>query len=318
MDKQSFYKELSGRLEVLGVDKEHIDRHLKQFDGFFDGKNDEEVEKEIEKLGDLDRVAARIKRMTDKIISAEKEEAKSASAAVADVPASTEKEADVVAEAPQKAPARKRAKVLDELNQLPDKKAPSTDFDDGVSAVTPDKIASSLDTAERNASIDAVGKKRGNDDVAFLDEVATVAPDDETIEKNRRKFWIIFAAVSPITLAALALLAGLFAFAFFMIAILIILSVAALVAITACGTLISVFGVIFGAAQIISSMPIGLYEIGLSIMIGSVAMFAGILVYNFAVRLMPLAARWLLVFMRFLIKKIRQLFVYLKKECIGL
>mgnify|MGYP000688562030 FL=1 len=67
MDKQTFYAQLAGKLTELGVGEEYINRHLTQFDGYFSDKSDEEVSEEIAKLGSIDRVAARIKRITDKI-----------------------------------------------------------------------------------------------------------------------------------------------------------------------------------------------------------------------------------------------------------
>lgn len=148
--------------------------------------------------------------------------------------------------------------------------------------------------------------------------VGYTAPDPETLKRNTQKFRIIFAATLPLTLAVLLAIAFLFGAAFFAIAVLIIAAVGLLVAMTAAGTLASVFGLIFGVAQMISSMPIGLYECGLSIIIGSSVLFCGILVYNFAVRLMPYAAKWLLVFAKFVVKKLKELYIYLKKECIGI
>ena len=71
MDKQTFYAQLAGKLTELGVGEEYINRHLTQFDGYFSDKSDEEVSEEIAKLGSIDRVAARIKRITDKMISDE-------------------------------------------------------------------------------------------------------------------------------------------------------------------------------------------------------------------------------------------------------
>ena len=33
---------------------------------------------------------------------------------------------------------------------------------------------------------------------------------------------------------------------------------------------------------------------------------------------MPYAAKWLLVFAKFVVKKLKELYIYLKKECIGI
>ena len=44
MDKQTFYAELTERLLNVGLSNEFIERHLTQFDSYFKGKNDDEVE----------------------------------------------------------------------------------------------------------------------------------------------------------------------------------------------------------------------------------------------------------------------------------
>lgn len=305
MDKQTFYAELSDRLVRLDVGRDYIERHFKQFDGYFQGKSEEEIAHEIEKLGDLDRVAARIKRMTDKIRT---EEA-------------------VAKETKEKSQIEKGMSV--------DRIPPAVDVESDSQAATEVTVEEEQDVfvkkasgkpigqppvsvAENDNSALASGKKRGSHDDSYLNRITEAVPDEETIRKNRTKFWVLFALTLPITAAILAATGAVFAFVFFIIAVLIIASVAALVAVTAAGTLISLFGLIFGAAQMLSAVPIGLYECGLAIMIGSAAMFVGILIYNFAVRLLPFAARWLLIFMRFVFKKYRQLFVFLKREVIGL
>ena len=105
---------------------------------------------------------------------------------------------------------------------------------------------------------------------------------------------------------------------FFGVAIVILISIGTLIFVTAAGTLVSVFGLIFGVSQMINNVPVGLYECGVAIMIGAFALAIGILVYNFAVRFMPLVAKWLIQFVKYVIRKYRELYVNLKKECIGL
>lgn len=314
MDKLTFYAELSERLAKLEVSRDYIERHLKQFDVYFAGKTDDEVASEIAKLGDLDRVATRIKRMTDKMINTEakaQEESRS----------EHEIENRATADAPQASESMSPSSNVDAT--------PENASDDDVIVVknkVTKKRAQKNETDPNHEEIQAIpmpeahGTRRGSDLplVNEEEELVSVTVDEETLRRNRRKFWVIFAVTLPITLAVLAATALAFAFTFFLIAVLIILSVGGLVAITAIGTLVSVLGMIFGVAQMLSSLPIGLYECGIAIVAGSLAMFVGILVYNFAVRLMPFAAKWLLVLGKFVIRKYKELFVYLKKECIGL
>ncbi len=305
MDKQTFYNELSDRLLKLGLSREYIERHLAQFDSYFDGKNDDEISKEIAKLGDLDKVAARIKRMTEKAIIEAQEE----NEAMND---QQHNEAVII----------NRTEDIDN----DDIGAVSVSFDEEnlsdddmhvfESSVHNEQI---IDSANEPSGLEPHGTKRGVTIKTDNQSSITSAPiDPSVIEKNRRKFWLIFAATLPITVALIAATAAAFGFVFFLIAVVMLIAIGALIAVTAAGTLVSVFGLIFGASQMLSNVPVGLYECGVAIMIGAVAIAVGILVYNFAVRLMPLAAKLLLSFAHYVARKYRELYVYLKKECIGL
>lgn len=309
MDKQTFYKELTSRLTSLDLSPEYIERHINQFEGYFKGKTDEQIEAEIAKLGDLDRVAARIKRMTDKVIAEAQAE-------------------QIRKEAEENEAVANRSST--ELNQeyVPAEEAvndyPSSEKNDEdvqiAGEISIDQEISNEGGTESH-QVETHGTKRGSAFPTVKTHENTVrnAPiDPEQIEKNRKKFWIIFAATLPISITILAATAAAFALAFFAIAMLILIATGGVVAITAGGTAVTLFGLIFGVSQMITSLPIGLYECGIAINIGAVSLFAGILVYNFAVRLMPYAAKWLFVFMKYVFRKYRELFVYLKKECIGL
>ncbi len=308
MDKQTFYAELTERLLNVGLSREYIERHLAQFDGYFKGKSDAEIEAEIEKLGDLDKVAARIKRMTEKAISDAKEEleSKDAAAAAAAEPVIINRDEDEI-----------------EADSSIENSSVEADFGVDDDVVVFEGAEDHEPQADESIGEDAGevhGTKRGHIVPVEGDDTSiTSAPiDSEIIEKNRRKFWIIFAATLPITLAILAGTAFCFGLMFFALAIVVLMSIGALIFVTAAGTLVSVFGLIFGVSQMISSVPIGLYECGVSIMIGAFALAIGILVYNFAVRFMPIVAKWLLKFVRYVIRKYRELYIHLKKECIGL
>ncbi len=304
MDKQTFYAELTERLLKLGLSHEYIDRHLAQFDAYFKGKSDEEIATEIAKLGDLDKVAARIKRMTEKVINEAKAENEAKQ---------KEQEASQIVN-------REVDEIKPVINISSEPKNAEEQSDDDVHVfVKNEENELSFDEPEINSDSEPHGTKRG--EIASVENNASVtsAPiDPAVIEQNRRKFWIIFAATLPITLAVLAATAFGFGIMFFAVAVIILISIGGLIFVTAVGTLVSVFGLIFGVSQMISSLPVGLYECGVAIMIGAVAMAIGILVYNFAVRFMPWIAKLLMVFVRYVARKYRELYIYLKKECIGL
>ena len=134
---------------------------------------------------------------------------------------------------------------------------------------------------------------------------------------NALLFWVLFAVTLPLTAALALAVCALFAAAFFAGAALIIASIGVLIALVAGGTGLSLFGIVYGITQLFSSVPEGLYELGLGIIIGGCAMFIGILVYNFAIRLLPFALKYLFVFFRFVVRQAKRLFIFIKKECVG-
>lgn len=293
MDKQTFYSELTARLTTLGIASEFISRHISQFETYFNGKSDSEVEAEIAKLGDLDKVAARIKRMTEKIIAEAEAEQASNKNSVSDENKS------------QKNYPSKNTDGYDDSNDVRIASASSEMSDIDYSEFEPKSEEKHIFSQSKPVNVTS-------------NSIKNAPIDPETLEKNRRKFWLLFALTLPITAIVLAITGAAFALTFFIIAVAILISVGVLILITAGGTVISVLGLIFGVSQMMSNLPVGLYESGIAICVGSIALFVGILVYNFAVRLMPFTAKWLLIFMKFIGRKYRELYIYLKKECIGI
>lgn len=309
MDKQTFYTQLSEKLSELGVSDEYIARHLRQFDSIFSEINDEEIEEKIAQLGSIEHVAARIKRMTDKMISNDEQKKENG-----------DKDINVSSEEPlsNNQPSEDREKI-----------ANTEKFACDITNNQMSNTISGLKKVDNNEKppvntepeADFMEESFLNPEIENVDsQISSLSPppDEETERKNTIKFWLIFALTLPISLSLVFAIVFVFATAFFSIAMLIIVAVALLVAITAVATVTSVFGLIFGVAQALSCLPIGLYECGLSVIIGSLAMFVGILVYNFAVRLMPYAAKWLKIFAKYVYKKLKALYIYLKKECIGI
>ena len=90
-------------------------------------------------------------------------------------------------------------------------------------------------------------------------------------------------------------------------------AVGALVVLVGGGAAVSLVGIIYGVTQLFVSVPVGLYEIGIGVIVAGGVMFAGILVYNFAVRLVPFVMKlWWKLFMYVLVK-LKWLFDFLRK-----
>lgn len=290
MDKKTFYSELTVRLNNLGMRPEYIDKHIAQFDKYFADKTSEQVSEEIESLGDLDVVAAKIKRATDKMLLAE-----SGIPTDDDVKIHTEVNEPIREEEP-----------------APDNFATESVSEETDDMYRPVQIREDIpDEFEEEKPI----KVKGDTPSKHL-KAANI--DDEELKERLLWFRVAFFCCIPVMLAVILATALFFGAIYFVIALIIIGAVALLAGITVAGAGISVFGIILGIVRLMSCMPIGLYECGLSIMIGSAALFAGILVYNFAVRLMPWIGSMLLKFIKFVFKKYRMFYIYIKKECLKL
>lgn len=101
-------------------------------------------------------------------------------------------------------------------------------------------------------------------------------------------FWATLIIALPfIFLLALIALALYVAF-WIVLALLMIVLITALIGFVGVGVAISFVGIVYGVLQIIKGMvPVGLFEIGLGVVVGAIVLFVSILIYNFAVRLIP-------------------------------
>lgn len=128
-------------------------------------------------------------------------------------------------------------------------------------------------------------------------------------------FWVLLVATLPLTLPIALTILGLFLAAALSLAVIIVGLFAALVTVIAGGSVIALIGIIYGITQTGVSMPVGVYEIGLGIAAAGVTMLAGVLIYNAAVRFIPFVLRWLGVFFMFTVRRAREFFYYVRREC---
>ncbi len=142
-------------------------------------------------------------------------------------------------------------------------------------------------------------------------------PEDEKPATSRGKliFWVGLILTLPLSIGLLSGIAGAFAGLFIALIALIVGCVAGLVAFVAAGAGVSLVGIIFGITQLFSFVAAGIYEIGLGVMIAGTVLFVSVLVYNFAVRLLPWLISLLGIFMGFVFRKLKELFCYVRREC---
>lgn len=152
-------------------------------------------------------------------------------------------------------------------------------------------------------------------DLDVLDEVPVEIEEDEPV-KGSLAFWVIFISTLPLTLTILFGMAIIYLSVFIALSAAIAGLVAALVAIVASGSALALISLIYGITQTFSAMPIGLFELGLGLIIGGIAMLGGILIYNFAVRFLPFTIKKFLEFTIYSLQMLRKLFIHLKKESV--
>jgi len=140
------------------------------------------------------------------------------------------------------------------------------------------------------------------------------APDTP---RGRRIFWIVFLCTLPITIFLLLAYVGVFAAVFAALCALIVVLVAGLIGGVAVGSALSLVGIVYGITQLLTeaSRAPGLYEIGLGIIIAGCVILGGILVYNVAIRLIPLLIRCLGSLFRFCTGKLKDIFHMAKEAC---
>ena len=142
-------------------------------------------------------------------------------------------------------------------------------------------------------------------------------PEPQASARGKRTFWLIFLCALPLILALLAVYFSAFGILFAALCAVIVLLVAGLIGGAAVGAVVSMVGIIYGITQLITAVSAapGLYEIGLGITVGGVVLAGGIIVYNVAIRLIPLLIRLLATLFGFCTGKLRTLFHMAKEAC---
>lgn len=285
-DKQSFLDKLHAALVKRGIADADIRPYIERFDRFYDRMVSDQSQVSAESLGDIENIADNI--------------------------------------------AAQIGERYNEINRLAERtmtmgavKAddpPPSPLPQPVPEPEPIPVEEDYELVEENAPTGLVPASDGLEEI-FDEELEEVPsnrlPDYEEEEPapNSTMFWVLFAVSLPVTLPlALAGLAVFLAVWAAMIAM-ILAAVGTLVVLTAGGSALSLVGIIYGVIQLFSVVPVGLYEIGMGIIIAGIIMFVGILIYNVAVRLLPFLMRMVWRLFCFVLKKLRVLFNFLRREC---
>lgn len=335
MDRQEFYIQLINKLTELGIDIDTAQKHVKKIDGFFAGLSEDEVSKRIVDLGDAGDFAESMYEIIKDKKSQAKEDIDNGEIKAEDslndlgtsetnVESDSENdiEEDIFEEynadiSKENEAERDAAYDIDELGASVTRRNAAT-LDDifGKEIVSKENPSMNMPVSDSPRSM----ADSFTDETLIMDSSAfkkILSPEEEKrIKNNKILFWTSLVLTSPIWIVALLVVAVIFGVMFFAVGALTLACVLLMVGSVAAGTGIALFGIIYGITQL-SVRPIGLYEIGLGIMIAGVTMIVGILLYNFIIRVMPIIYKYIIKFTKFTINKIIELFEYIKKECIG-
>lgn len=137
----------------------------------------------------------------------------------------------------------------------------------------------------------------------------------EVGENGKKIYWIAVICLSPLLLFLNLVYLAFFGLLYAAVAAAIVACVILLVGIVAAGSAVALVGLVYGVIRLFTIPAEGLYEIGLAIIIIGLVMLFGILIYNFALRVLPLLFGQIKRLFLFLTEKVNSLLYYLKKEC---
>ena len=129
-------------------------------------------------------------------------------------------------------------------------------------------------------------------------------------------FALILVLLAPVALLAAAVSLGVYVGILAFLAGVILAVVAVVIVVSGAGAFISIASLLYGATQVISEPRyVGIYEIGFGLLVGGIAMFVGIILYNIALRLVPFIYAQLIRLLSFTGRKIREIFKKSVKGC---
>ena len=163
------------------------------------------------------------------------------------------------------------------------------------------------------------GKKKKTDSDEFGEYEEDASDDDGGSDgKAKLLYWVILIVCFPFLLALAAVAVCIYIFFWLVLALLMIFIIAALIAFVTAGAAVAIVGLVYGAIQLIKgAVPIGLFEIGLGIVVASAVAFIGILIYNVAVRLIPFAMKMLAKLLELAFRRTKELFAAVKRTLNG-
>ncbi len=316
MEKQIFLDRVRQTLTEKGIDDRAIAHQLKRLSQYIDEEGGDNVER---MLDEEDPVL-----LAEEICSILRRNAARRAAAVAIDDAAGESKASDAVPQPEKhtsvqvqavpaeesVPAPTREIDIVELPSVMQGGGPAADYVE-MPVLDPDDDVKIADFPSAEPRPEKREKRRKTLEVDRMQSRAA----EYAGETGGPLFWVLFLLSLPfaavIGLGVILIFIGLFA----LLAAMMVVGFAALIAVAAGGTAFTLIALIYGIVQIFTTLPIGLYEIGIAITAGASVLFVSILLYNFTVRLLPYVMKQLGRFFGWSLRRLKMLFIYVKGAC---
>ncbi len=306
MKKDIFLSLLEHKLTDGGMPKNYVDASISHLNEHFSKMTEEECSEYIDKLGGDDGVSEQLlgEYRKNEQMRKKAEEKKTQTAAPAEkaVP-----KRSVNTSAPKKPPAEKKdmRDLLAEEDETPKTHKKTEKHPDAAKPREGQPVRKPTQSAQG-------AKKPASTQKKTVGQHRPVQKKNGEMGAKNKALFIL--AVPFLVILALAI-ALLFVSVYATIAIAVIAFSVLLVLLTALGTAFAVIAVIYGITQMTQAGGAGLYEMGIGVIAGGITMFAGILMYNFIVRLAPFIYKKMLVLIKFTAQKMLQLYGNVKEAC---
>ena len=133
--------------------------------------------------------------------------------------------------------------------------------------------------------------------------------------KASPKFILLFILTLPISIPILAAFTGIVVLFYAVVIGIIAAFIGCLLAGALAGAVSAMSGIINGAIKLFTSTPIGIYEIGIGLIIGGITILICYAVYLFIVKLLPKLFPLITRFAAFVYGKVADLYYYFKGRC---
>lgn len=222
---------------------------------------------------------------------------------------------------------RKKAENTNNTNEKNDAESPGSDRNIHTADISDIGATRSFDIAPHPTPVaDDMTQTAVRDPVPASDdsevqeiylEEGTAIREKVVLTNRGRGFFISIAVLtSPLWICLSALVLAVFGLSIAAVCILIAATLCVVCIEAACGGVLTLVGFIWGITQIFTShIGIGIYEMGLGVVIGGAALGAGILIYNFSVVVLPRFLKHLISFEGYCLRHVGPMLDRMREEC---